>query len=196
MDVANFMSAAFVGRIEDEAAARDALRMRVSEAVGYEAALANLSAARGGSASREFVMRDVDGNVEKVCVQPRLAGRPQHHSGSPCPCRFGTSRRGAGVVTARVRQLAVVLMAAVLPVLTLASPVDAIPGISDCKDSPTPEVPGRGIAGFFAGAPMSFPARQIPSPMGQVRRSSNSTGTPDSAGTPTTSGAVRPASTF
>jgi hypothetical protein len=69
MDVANFMSAAFVGRIEDEAAARDALRMlRVSEGVGYEATLASLSVGRGSVASREFVMRDVDGNVEKLCV--------------------------------------------------------------------------------------------------------------------------------
>ena len=48
MDVANFMSAAFVGRIEDEDAARDGLRMlRVPTGVGYERALANLSAGRG-----------------------------------------------------------------------------------------------------------------------------------------------------
>jgi hypothetical protein len=78
MDVANFMSAAFVGRIEDEDAARDGLRMlRVSTGVGYERALANLSAGRradgaggsGGSAGfREFVMRDVDGHVDKIRV--------------------------------------------------------------------------------------------------------------------------------
>ena len=69
MDVANFMSAAFVGRIEDEDAARDGLRMlRVSTGVGYERALATLSSGRGESAFREFVMRDVDGHVDKVCV--------------------------------------------------------------------------------------------------------------------------------
>lgn len=69
MDVANFMSAAFVGRIEDEEAARDALRMlRVSTGVGYERALASLSSGRGQHANREFVMRDVDGNVDKVGV--------------------------------------------------------------------------------------------------------------------------------
>ena len=69
MDVANFMSAAFVGRIEDEDAARDGLRMlRVATGVGYERALATLSSGRGGSALREFVMRDVDGNVDKLCV--------------------------------------------------------------------------------------------------------------------------------
>jgi hypothetical protein len=73
MDVANFMSAAFVGRIEDQDAARDGLRMlRVPTGVGYERALANLSAGRGtagGSGGfREFVMRDVDGHVDKIRV--------------------------------------------------------------------------------------------------------------------------------
>ncbi|RHW25844.1 hypothetical protein D0Z08_17565 [Nocardioides immobilis] len=69
MDVANFMSAAFVGRTEDEEAARDGLRMlRVPTDVGYERALATLSSGRGEAAMREFVMRDVDGHVDKVCV--------------------------------------------------------------------------------------------------------------------------------
>lgn len=69
MDVANFMSAAFVGRLEDEAAARDGLRMlRVATGVGYERALATLSSRRGAGGSREFVMRDVDGNVDKVRI--------------------------------------------------------------------------------------------------------------------------------
>jgi hypothetical protein len=69
MDVANFMSAAFVGRIEDEDAAKDALRMlRVATGVGYERALATLSSSRGSSGLREFVMRDVDGYVDKLCV--------------------------------------------------------------------------------------------------------------------------------
>jgi hypothetical protein len=69
MDVANFMSAAFVGRIEDDDAAKDALRMlRVPTGVGYERALATLSASRGSTGFREFVMRDVDGNVDKIRV--------------------------------------------------------------------------------------------------------------------------------
>jgi hypothetical protein len=69
MDVANFMSAAFVGRLEDEDAARDGLRMlRVPTGVGYERALAGLSAGRGAAGFREFVMRDVDGNVDKIRV--------------------------------------------------------------------------------------------------------------------------------
>jgi hypothetical protein len=69
MDVANFMSAAFVGRIEDEDAAKDALRMlRVPTEVGYERALATLSSHRGPEGFREFVMRDVDGHVDKIRV--------------------------------------------------------------------------------------------------------------------------------
>ena len=76
MDVANFMSAAFVGRIEDEDAARDGLRMlRVPTGVGYERALATLSSGRGASAHREFVMRDVDGHVDKLRID-LTANRP------------------------------------------------------------------------------------------------------------------------
>ncbi|HEX2895382.1 MAG TPA: ATP-binding protein [Marmoricola sp.] len=75
MDVANFMSAAFVGRLEDEDAARDGLRMlRVQTGVGYERALAALSPGRSAEGFREFVMRDVDGNVDKVRVD--LTGNP------------------------------------------------------------------------------------------------------------------------
>lgn len=74
MDVANFMSAAFVGRIEDEDAAKDALRMlRVPTGAGYERVLAGLSSTRGQGSDgfREFVMRDVDGNVDKLRVDLR-----------------------------------------------------------------------------------------------------------------------------
>jgi AAA domain-containing protein len=79
MEVSNFISAAFVGRIEDEAVASEALRMlRVPPGVGYEGVLARLSArgTAGRSGVREFVMRDVDGNVDKMRVDldhlPRL----------------------------------------------------------------------------------------------------------------------------
>jgi hypothetical protein len=69
MDVGNFISAAFVGRTEDEDAARDALRMlRVPTGVGYERVLSGLSAGRGSAGSREFVLRDVDGRVDKIRV--------------------------------------------------------------------------------------------------------------------------------
>lgn len=69
MDVANFMSAAFVGQLEDEEAAREGLRMlRVPTGVGYERSLGSLSVSRGHDSAREFVMRDVDGNVDKLRV--------------------------------------------------------------------------------------------------------------------------------
>ncbi|MGH3382972.1 MAG: ATP-binding protein [Nocardioidaceae bacterium] len=75
MDVANFMSAAFVGRIEDPDAAQDGLRMlRVQTGVGYERALASLSSTRGSVSYREFVMRDVEGHVDKIRVD--LTGNP------------------------------------------------------------------------------------------------------------------------
>ncbi|GAB3264839.1 ATP-binding protein [Kineosporia babensis] len=72
MEVSNFISAAFVGRIEDEQVAADALRMlRVPPGVGYEGVLGRLSprsltGTRSGL--REFVMRDVDGNVDRMRV--------------------------------------------------------------------------------------------------------------------------------
>jgi hypothetical protein len=72
MEVSNFISSAFVGRIEDEEVAADALRMlRIPAGVGYESVLGRLSP-RGApgerSRLREFVMRDVDGNVDRMRV--------------------------------------------------------------------------------------------------------------------------------
>jgi hypothetical protein len=72
MEISNFISAAFVGRIEDEEVAADALRMlRVPAGVGYEAVLGRLSPRstdRTRSGIREFVMRDVDGHVDRMRV--------------------------------------------------------------------------------------------------------------------------------
>ncbi|WP_025617423.1 ATP-binding protein [Salinispora cortesiana] len=74
LDVQNLVSTVFVGRIaEDEEIASEALRLlRVPVNDGYEATLASLSAADSTSAARlgyrEFVMRDVDGRVQKVRV--------------------------------------------------------------------------------------------------------------------------------
>lgn len=39
----------------------------------------------------------------------------------------------------------------------LPGPASAIPGISDCKQAPTPEVPGRGVEAFFQPAPSAAP---------------------------------------
>ncbi|WBB78859.1 ATP-binding protein [Micromonospora sp. WMMD882] len=74
LDVQNLVSTVFVGRIaEDAEIASEALRLlRVPVDDGYEATLASLSAADASSAARlgfrEFVMRDVDGRVQKVRV--------------------------------------------------------------------------------------------------------------------------------
>ena len=74
LDVQNLVSTVFVGRIaEDVEIASEALRLlRVPTDVGYEAVLAGLSAVDSASSSRlgfrEFVMRDVDGRVQKVRV--------------------------------------------------------------------------------------------------------------------------------
>ena len=74
LDVQNLVSTVFVGRIaEDVEIASEALRLlRVPVNDGYEATLASLSNVDTSSSARlgfrEFVMRDVDGRVQKVRV--------------------------------------------------------------------------------------------------------------------------------
>ncbi|WP_433371613.1 ATP-binding protein [Actinoplanes sp. CA-142083] len=74
LDVQNLVSTVFVGRIaEDQEIASEALRLlRVPVHDGYEATLASLSQVDTSSSNRlgfrEFVMRDVDGRVQKVRV--------------------------------------------------------------------------------------------------------------------------------
>ncbi|MBB4696401.1 ATP-binding protein [Paractinoplanes abujensis] len=74
LDVQNLVSTVFVGRIaEDQEIASEALRLlRVPVHDGYEATLASLSQIDTSSSARlgfrEFVMRDVDGRVQKVRV--------------------------------------------------------------------------------------------------------------------------------
>jgi hypothetical protein len=74
LDVQNLVSTVFVGRIaEDSQIAAEALRLlRVPTDVGYEQTLAALSQVDSSSQTRlgfrEFVMRDVDGRVQKLRV--------------------------------------------------------------------------------------------------------------------------------
>ncbi|MET7398449.1 ATP-binding protein [Dactylosporangium sp. NPDC005572] len=74
LDVQNLVSTVFVGRIaEDSEIAAEALRLlRVPTDVGYEQTLAALSQVDTASSARlgfrEFVMRDVDGRVQKIRV--------------------------------------------------------------------------------------------------------------------------------
>lgn len=75
MNVSNLTSTAFVGLIEDEDVAREALSiLRIKPDVGYEATIASLSPQITGAngtrrrGSREFLMRDLNGNVERIRV--------------------------------------------------------------------------------------------------------------------------------
>jgi hypothetical protein len=74
LDVQNLVSTVFVGRIaEDQEVAAEALRLlRVPVDDGYEAVLAALSQVDSASTARlgfrEFVMRDVDGRVQKLRI--------------------------------------------------------------------------------------------------------------------------------
>src|SRR5258706_4054779 len=74
LDVQNLVSTVFVGRIAaDQEVAAEALRLlRVPVGDGYEAVLASLSQTDASSSSRrgfrEFVMRDVDGRVQKLRI--------------------------------------------------------------------------------------------------------------------------------
>ncbi|GAB3994453.1 hypothetical protein GCM10029992_08890 [Glycomyces albus] len=72
LDVQNLVSTVFVGRIaEDAGVASEALQMlRVPTGVGYEQVLASLSEVDAAETKRlpyrEFVMRDVDGRVQRI----------------------------------------------------------------------------------------------------------------------------------
>ncbi|HEV8569346.1 MAG TPA: ATP-binding protein [Actinoplanes sp.] len=90
LDVQNLVSTVFVGRIaEDQEIASEALRLlRVPVHDGYESTLASLSQVDTSSANRlgfrEFVMRDVDGRVQKVRVDVSYVdGLLQHLDTTP-----------------------------------------------------------------------------------------------------------------
>lgn len=75
MNIANWISTSFVGRIEDDDVAAEALQLlRIKTGVGYEAVLAGLSpqvALSDGHrkrGARQFIVKDVLGNVEKVTI--------------------------------------------------------------------------------------------------------------------------------
>ena len=102
LDVQNLVSTVFVGRIaSDPEVAAEALRMlRVPTDVGYEETLASLSANDAGTSDRlgfrEFVMRDVDGRVQKIRVDmsyvPDLLG---YLDTTPAASLAGVVHRGA-----------------------------------------------------------------------------------------------------
>jgi len=101
LDVQNLVSTVFVGRIaEDPEVAAQALRMlRVQRDVGYENTLAALSQADVHSDARlgyrEFVMRDVDGRVQKLRADLSwVAGLLEHLDTTADP--LGEALRPAG----------------------------------------------------------------------------------------------------
>jgi hypothetical protein len=70
LDLANLISAAFIGRLTDEQAQSDALRFLpgVPEGVGYEAIFGTLSrpSREGKRGAREFVFSDGTGSIERI----------------------------------------------------------------------------------------------------------------------------------
>ena len=66
-------------------------------------------------------------------------------------------------MTRRVAVLALCLAALmlVLPTGSASAAPAAFPGV-DCKESPTPDMPGQGLAGFFEKAPTPVPAQADP----------------------------------
>src|SRR5215217_7527995 len=59
----------------------------------------------------------------------------------------------------RIAHAAIALLIALFLGVLLAPGAGAlpIPGLPDGKDAPTPEVPGRGVVGFFESAPKELP---------------------------------------
>jgi hypothetical protein len=98
LDVQNLVSTVFVGRIaEDQEIASEALRLlRVPVHDGYEATLASLSQIDTSSSNRlgfrEFVMRDVDGRVQKVRVDVSyVEGLLEHLDTTPAAAKAPTA---------------------------------------------------------------------------------------------------------
>ena len=98
----NLVSTVFVGRIaEDPEVAAQALRMLgVERGVGYENTLAQLSVADSYTDARlgyrEFVMRDVDGRVQKFRADlSYVPGLLDHLDTTANPLAIGKTSEGA-----------------------------------------------------------------------------------------------------
>ena len=87
LDLANLVSAAFIGRLTDETAQRDALRFipGIQPGQGYEAIFESLSrpTATGRRGPREFVFSDGAGGIERIrmdlSAHPEAARGAGHH---------------------------------------------------------------------------------------------------------------------
>jgi len=69
-------------------------------------------------------------------------------------------RRRRNVV--RLVSLFVVLLGCLLVIATPASAAPMIPGVPDCKDAPTAQLPGDGLTGFLDGKPNPLPPQGDP----------------------------------
>ncbi|MGH3715009.1 MAG: ATP-binding protein [Micromonosporaceae bacterium] len=141
LDVQNLVSTVFVGRIaEDPEIAAEALRMlRVPRDVGYEQTLAGLSQVDPASQERlpyrEFVMRDVDGRVQRMRVDiSYVPGLLDYLDTTP-----GGSAAGSAPVSS-------------VPVS--ATPVSATP-VSGGPAIATPVSGGAAVAAPVSGVPVS-----------------------------------------
>jgi hypothetical protein len=80
LDLANLISAAFIGRLTGEDAQRDALRFLpgIRDGMGYEAIFGTLSrpTREGRRGAREFVFSDGSGGIERIREPPRVWWRP------------------------------------------------------------------------------------------------------------------------
>jgi hypothetical protein len=146
MEVSNFISSAFVGRIEDDEVAADALRMlRIPAGVGYESVLARLSphgAPGERSSIREFVMRDVDGNVERMRVD--LDHLPELLAALDTTARIGEREVPRQVAAGRAD--------AVAPWDVPALPTGARDGAGPGSDADAAGGPGTAVARRTAAA--------------------------------------------
>jgi hypothetical protein len=79
LDLANLVSAAFIGRLTGEDAQRDALRFLpgIREGMGYESIFGTLSrpTREGRRGSREFIFSDGTGGIERMRMD--LSAHPQ-----------------------------------------------------------------------------------------------------------------------
>ena len=137
-----------------------------------DAAGRNRSGLRTGA--RHTVLRPGRGGFARVRHARR--GRPRGQAaggpdGQPGPARGAEHHRraapvgrgpGAGGMRRQVLRVAAMLALLVVIGAVLPSTASAVPGFDDCKDAPTPEVPGRGISGFFAQPPAGPPQQADP----------------------------------
>jgi hypothetical protein len=159
LDVQNLVSTVFVGRIaEDQEIASEALRLlRVPVHDGYEATLASLSQVDASSSNRlgfrEFVMRDVDGRVQKVRVDVSYVdGLLDHLDTTPAVAQAAPTVAAAAASAVATAQASPAGTGGPGGV-TFDRPVSGRISGAQCDASTDPNMPG--VVGF------GFPTRDV-----------------------------------